>query len=138
MKKFSFDKSDDRLRIDADRFLTNDVILPGETNPHTHKVGPWLIEGPAGPCGVVWAKHEQIALDVAANEDLLEQFAIDEEDIEERENDGGAIVYLGDTSDAFDLDNCRVRRLSWRDFPAETQEAILLAREKGVEDLSEV
>jgi len=137
MRKYPIDKSDDRLRVDADRILVNDVILPGEANPH--KVGPWLITGlGSSPAALVWAKDEQKALDIAADADLLGEFAVAEEDIEDHEDTGGAIAHLGNYDDAFDIAHCNVRRLSWRDFPEETQEAIAMACEEGLEDLSEL
>jgi len=141
MRKYPLSVSDNRLTLDADRILANDVIVPGETNPH--KVGLWLIESVYGPLGAVWADNEADALDEAADEELLDALSLSEEDAEERTTGIGDdteedFARLGNDSSPFDLDNANIRRLAWTDIPKETQEALLLAREEGLEDLSEI
>ncbi len=81
-----------------DEFKLNDVILPWEYNPHN--VRPWVITSLCGVCGVVWASHEQDALDALCDEGLSLAFLVDEETEE--------TVGLGNASEPHDLTYCHI------------------------------
>lgn len=70
-------------QIDAKSILANNVVLPGETNPHN--VRPWLVISLFGPCGVVWADCMDDALDEIVDADLGKGFEVNVEDYTEDE-----------------------------------------------------
>ena len=81
-----------------EEFKLNDVILPWEYNPHN--VRPWVVSSLYGVCGVVWASHEQDALDALCDEGLSNAFLVDEE----TESTCG----LGNASEPHDLTYCHI------------------------------
>lgn len=129
---------DGKISLDADRILCNDVIAAGESNPH--KVGLWVIEGLYGPAAAVWESNEQDALDEAADADLMRAFHMDDDDVEDRTDENGdeEFARLGNEGDPYDLNDCHIRRIAWKDIPEETQEAFLLARDEGLETLADL
>lgn len=140
MRKYRLSTTDDRLSLDADRILCNDVVLPGDTNPH--KVGLWLIEGVYGPVAAVWASNEQDALDEAVDSDLMDAYLLSDEDAADRTKGSGDeteenFARLGNAGEPFDLDDVGMRRLSWKDLPQDLQGAFVAAAEEGFSDVDE-
>lgn len=113
----------------------------GEFNPHNKR---WfIVEGLYGVGAVVAADHEQDALDIAADNDLLGQHAIDVGDysadmaaivvahtdangiVEESMLDAARQTYdednsvtsLGNAGEPFDLTHCAIVACAWKDFP---------------------
>lgn len=138
IRKYPLSVSEDRLTLEADRILCNDVIAPGESNPH--KVGLWLVTGVFGPAAAVWSSNESDALDEAADAELMKGFHMDEDHVEDRTDEDGEehFARLGNEGDPYDLDDCHIQRIAWKDIPKETQEAFLAAREEGVETLADL
>lgn len=98
----------DFIELDAERILCNDIILPGEPNPHNVRL--WIVSAAFSNwptmLGAVWAAHEQDALDTLVNEGLGEALLIDESalasmDDDEREE----LAYLGNADEPCDLAN---------------------------------
>lgn len=73
----SFETERGSIELDTDRVMANDVIFPGEYNPH--HVRPWIIGNEYGALVLVWASHEQDAFDAAYDADMLAGLAVDEE-----------------------------------------------------------
>ena len=92
--------------IKEDRILCNDIILPGEYNPH--KVRPWLISAAFSNwptyLGVVWAPNEQDALDTVVNEGLGDALIVNEVGLSEMDEDEREeLTSLGGAGELCDL-----------------------------------
>jgi hypothetical protein len=140
MRKHQLSKSDDRLMLDADRILCNDVVVPGDTNPHN--VGLWLIEGLYGPVAAVWSSNEQDALDEAVDADLMDAYLLSDEDAAERTEGSGDdaeenFARLGNAGEPFDLDDVRMHKIAWKDLTQDLQGAFVAAAEEGFSDVDE-
>lgn len=119
--------------LDADRIL---LCADGDD-------GFFVISHTFGPVAAVCADHEENALDEAADAGLMKAFAMSDEDVEDRtEGDGDNteedFARLGNESDPYDLNDCSIRRVAWGDIPTETQEALLAARDEGLETLADL
>lgn len=88
------------VQLEADRILANNVILPGEYNPH--KVALWVIGNEYGPLGAVWAESMDDAFDELVDAGLGGGLLIDD-DGDEDENDDDGITRLGNAGEAADL-----------------------------------
>lgn len=136
MTKYKLTKSGEERDIvntlDADRILLCDN---NGANP-----GLFVISHTFGPVAAVWANHEEDALDEAADAELLGAFAMSDEDVKERtlKNGDEDFARLGNESDPYDLNDAHIRRISWKDIPAETQDALLLAIDEGFDSLADL
>jgi hypothetical protein len=140
MRKYQLSKTDDRVNLAADRILCNDVVLPGDTNPH--RVGLWLIEGVYGPIAAVWASNEQDALDEAVDSELMEGYRLSDEDAADRTKGSGDdaeedFARLGNAGEPFDLNDVGMHKLAWKDLPQDLQGAFVAAAEEGFSDVDE-
>lgn len=108
---------------DEDIVNIDDCIYAGEYNPHN--VRPWRIFYGSHTLAVVFADCEQDALDIAADAGKLVGFALTNEQAYER--DGREPAYLGDASDAYDIDELSIEPLAIpkRSFVAEFMAGIL-------------
>ncbi len=89
------------IELDADRILCNDVILPGEFNPHNVRL--WVIGNEFGALCAVWATEHE-ALDVAVDEStFLDCHKVKYPTAEELEAEDDDRTYLGNASELFDL-----------------------------------
>jgi len=81
----------------------DDYIPTGEFNPHN--VRPWLIHNEYGTLAIVYASHEQDALDEAVDGDKMDSCMVSPEDYAEAEREGHADEYanLGNAGEPFDL-----------------------------------
>lgn len=142
--------------------LCNNIIFPGEYNPHN--VRPWLISitisNTGGPQFIVWASDEQDALDEAADNGMLDCIALDDRNADERVvheddcpsnepeldpkfvnqccNSWENFARLGNAGEPFDLDNVHMEAL---DLDSQSKQFMMLlaeARGANVERLSDL
>jgi hypothetical protein len=106
------------IEVDTDRMLCNDVIFADEYNPN--RVRPWVIGNQFGPLCLVWAGHEQDALDAACDAGMLDGLALEPDNVAERSRDEcegdhpgtgeccpyppSGVMLLGNASEPFDVD----------------------------------
>lgn len=90
----------DCIDIDNDAILTNDVIFPGEYNPHNVRL--WVIGHEFGAIVALWASNEQDALDDMLDKGY-EQFLVQPDDVES-DPDGDKYTYLGNAGEPCNLD----------------------------------
>ncbi len=72
------------IEIDTKDILCEDMVFPGEYNPHNNR--PWLIELGGSYTSVfklVWASDEQDALDVACDYNMIDCRMIDDNNLED-------------------------------------------------------
>lgn len=92
------------IEIESERVLCNNVIFPGEFNPHNVRL--WVIGNEFGALCAVWASHEQDAMDEAVDANLLDSLQIDSADYEAMTQDErDDCAHLGNASEPFDLTN---------------------------------
>ena len=92
------------IELEDERILTNDVTFQNEYNPHNVQL--WVIGNEYGALCAVWGDCEQDALDEAIDNDLLNSFLVDDEDIEPELEEDGFYAYLGNAGEHADLTNC--------------------------------
>ncbi len=103
---------DDNTYYFADQVVNPAEYIPnGQFNPH--KMRPWLIWNEYGALAIVYAHHEQDALDEMADSDRLDSCLVSPEDLAEAERDGHADEFasLGNASEPFDLSYIGMREL---------------------------
>ena len=91
------------VEVESERVLCNNVILPWEFNPHAVRL--WAISNELGVLGVVWASHEQEALDVLVDENLGDSLIIAEEDRTEDD------AHAGNAGEPVNLDNVWIQQV---------------------------
>ena len=69
------------VTLTLDRMLCNDVTFPDERHPHAMRA--WVIGNEYGALCLVWASHEQEALDAACDAAMLDGLAVDEADYQQ-------------------------------------------------------
>lgn len=99
--------------------LINDVVLPGEYNPHNVRL--WVIGHEHGAIVAVWAAHAQDAFDNAVDANRLDMLLAPAEDCE-RDDNGYAM--LGNAGEAFDLDYAWIAEVEFNAL----RDSVLLAR----------
>jgi hypothetical protein len=92
--------------IDANRILANDVILPGEYNPHIY---PWLVISLYGPCGIAWARDIGDAIDEIVDAGLGKAFELQDTS---NQTDEDECAFCGNDSRPCDLTNVRAFELA--------------------------
>lgn len=97
-------------RLKPHNILSNNIVLPGEFNPH--RVGLYIIGNEYGPLVAVWASHEQDALDEATDAGKLNSFLMSAEDQAEYEREGWDVAYLGNAGEAANLDYAWIHRVT--------------------------
>lgn len=75
------------VELEDERILANNVIFPGEFNPHNVRL--WVIGNEYGALGAVWADCESDAIDELIDSDLGGGILIDEADADEETARGG-------------------------------------------------
>lgn len=141
MKKIALSKTDSTT-LDANRVLTNDVVLDGEYNPHN--VALWLVLNEYGTLAAVWAGNEQDALDLAVDEGLLDSCAVegpvsfDEKEQGYFDEGGATVTLLGNAGEPFYLDNVGMRRVPQSEMPVNLLIAFAEARGAGASTLEDV
>lgn len=100
------------VELEPKRVLCNDVMLPGDFNPHSVRL--WVIGNEYGAIGAVWAGNEQDALDQLVDSGLGNGLLIDEKDADEDS------ARLGNASEPANLDNAWMAEVEFipaRDWP---------------------
>jgi hypothetical protein len=107
-----------RIPIDANTYYFKDQVVnpdeyiaPGGFNPHNMR--PWLICNEFGPLAIVYAYHEQDALDEMVDSDRLDSCLLSPEDEKERTSPDGEEEFsrLGNAGEPFDLTYISIREL---------------------------
>lgn len=149
------------IDIDTKDILCEDMIFPGEYNPHNNR--PWLIELGGSYQSVfklVWATCEQDALDVACDNDMLDSIQLDDIEADERvvhEDDCPSndpeldpkfvnqccnywdnFARLGNAGEPFDLDNVGLTELDLTKQSLQFMMWLAEARGLGAGRLSEL
>jgi alpha-L-arabinofuranosidase len=111
------------VELEGERILCNNIILPGEFNPH--RIRLWVIGNEYGPLCAVWADCEQDAFDEATDAGMLDSFIVSPEDYEamnddEKEN----CAHLGNAGELANLDYAWVAEV---EFKPERDLSLLLA-----------
>ena len=113
--------------------LLNDVILPGEYNPHN--VRPWLLGAEYRPHCLVWASHEQDAFDAAVDAGKLDGMLIEPEDEAEAEQNE-RLTRLGNAGEPFDLTNAWIDEVDLMKNTCLEWANIAVAANEGMETLA--
>ncbi len=89
---------------DEDVVNSSEIIPQGESNPHS--VRPWLFHDHGFALAVVFADCLHDALDIAADANKLDRYAIDKADYEDYgvETDSPSCSFLGNAGEPFDID----------------------------------
>lgn len=87
---------------DADIVELDDWIPAGEYNPHN--VRPWLLHDHGVTLAVVFAEHEQDALDAAVDAGKLDGFQVMPENLGDYPEEEG-LTFLGNASEPFDIES---------------------------------
>ncbi len=110
--------------------LANYVVFPWEYNPN--RIRPFLILSEFGPVALVWAEHEQDALDEAVDSNLMDGFQVSQEDYDKAsEDEREDWTPLGNAGEPFDLSNVDIAELDASKFPPELVALFASAREGG-------
>jgi len=107
MSKITLHLKHGDVDVKKEDILCNDVILPGEYNPHNKRL--WVIANEYGVLGALWADHEQDALDELIDRDMGKSLLVDEDSLkdmtaEEQEE----LAHLGNAGEPCDLTNVSV------------------------------
>ena len=91
--------------VDTKCIANNDIMLPGEYNPHNVRL--LIIGNEYGVLGAVWASNESYALDELVDQGLGAALLVDEEYEQEMIKDGygDEISYLGNAGEPASLTN---------------------------------
>jgi hypothetical protein len=94
-----------QITFNDDDVVNPDEFIPaGEYNPHN--VRPFLLHDHGFTLAIVFADCLQDALDIAADEERLDRFAVAADDV-----DGEGLAYLGNAGNPFDIESIDVVEL---------------------------
>jgi len=102
-QSFPFASNVPFAELEDENILCNNVIFPGEFNPHNVRL--WVIGNEFGPLCALWADCEQDAIDEGIDSGKLDGIMLSEEDAMEREADGDDISLGGNASEPYDSDH---------------------------------
>lgn len=125
-----------------ENILANDVTFPWEGHPH--HMTAWLFGIPISNAiygaYVVWASHEQDAMDELADSGLLDQYQVDEDELKKMTQDeiDNDFVALGNASEPFDLQNGHIEKVKFATVPLELMCMWAEARGQGKKTLEDV
>lgn len=114
-------------KLEAERILTNDVILPWERHPHNMRM--WVIWNELGSLCAVWASHEQDAFDEACDRGMLESMLV-EDDSELTEQERDEYASLGNAGELHDLQYAGIGVAEW-DFDRDRVVLCAMAQARG-------
>jgi hypothetical protein len=101
------------IELEDEKVLCNNVVLPGDFNPHTCKL--WVVGHELGAVGAVWADCEQDALDELIDSGLGDSFLIDKHDFDAMdEHEREDVAYLGNASEPCNLDNAWIQAVEFK------------------------
>jgi len=97
--KFKLPGKERVYEVEPDRIALNNVIFPGEYNPH--KVRLWVLGNQFGVMGAVWADNMSDAFDELVDQDLGAGILVDEDDYDEDERED--LARLGNAGEPADM-----------------------------------
>lgn len=95
--------------IEPENILANNVIFPGEFNPHNVRL--FVIGHEFGAIAALWASHDQEAFDILCDKNLSGAFL---EDDQNQENEDGALAHLGNAGELHNLDNAWIAEVEFK------------------------
>jgi len=98
-QSFPFASNVPLVEMEDENILCNNVILPGEFNPHNVRL--WVLGNEYGPLVAVWADCEQDVIDEAIDSGKADGILIDEETISE-DSDKDDVCRGGNAGEAYD------------------------------------
>lgn len=112
--KISLPAGKDReIELKPEEVLCNDIVLPGEFNPHNTRL--WAINNEYGYLGAVWAQNEQDALDELVDADLGAGLLLDPEDVKKMDDEErDELSYLGNAGEPADLQYAGITEIKWK------------------------
>lgn len=133
---------DNRIYIDdSTYYFADDVVNPaeyiptGEFNPHNMR--PWLIGNEYGVLAIVYAHHEQDAMDEMADSGKLDGHRAEESELTQNEygedvDDCGTVMSrLGNAGEPFDLTNIWMRELPNKQYAKIKRHFIAMSGDHG-------
>jgi hypothetical protein len=100
-------------KVEAERVLCNDIILPWESNPG--KVRLKLVISTYGPLGAVWASDDGEALDILVDADLAGAILIDKDAFEKMDPaERDYVHYAGNAGEPVDLTNVVIEDVNFQ------------------------
>jgi hypothetical protein len=135
-------KFEDRIEIDdSTYYFADDVVNPDEYianggfNPH--HIRPWLIGNEFGVLGIVYASHEQDAMDELADAGKLDGHLVKMEETTVGENGetlddcGAELTHLGNAGEPFNIDNVWMRELPNKQYAKIKRHFIAMSGDHG-------
>ena len=108
MKKIALPLKHGEIELEVDRIRCDDIILPGEFNPHNKRL--WVTMSRYGALGATWADNMQEALDELVDHDLAGNLLVDENDVSKMsENEQEELSRLGNAGEFCDLTDVDVQ-----------------------------
>jgi hypothetical protein len=118
-------------------YFREDVINPDEYIPtgsfNPHNMRPWLIGNEYGVLAIVYAHHEQDALDEMVDSDRLDSCLLSDEDVIERTDADGNedFARLGNAGEPFNLDYIWMRELPNKQYAKIKRHFIAMSGDHG-------
>ena len=99
------------VTVAADRIFCDGAVFPasvdGGTRYNPRNIRAWVIGNVYGALALVFAAHDQAALDVATDAGLMGRFAIDPLEY------GDDVTFLGSADEPHCLDDCWIAQVGW-------------------------
>ena len=126
------------VELVPERIRCDDIILPGEFNPHNKRL--WVTLSRYGALGATWADHIQEALDELVDRDLAGNILVDEADVAKMDEDEQEeLARLGNAGEPCDLTDVDVQEVVFK--PERDWKLLCMfaeARGAGVSNLGEL
>jgi len=108
MRKIALPLKHGEVELDVDRIRCDDIILPGEFNPHNKRL--WVTMSRYGALGATWADNMGEALDELVDHDLAGNLLVDEKHLSEMdEAEQEELARLGNAGEPCDLTDVDVQ-----------------------------
>lgn len=135
--KIIIDSNPDGIMVNADIIMCNNIIFPGEYNPHN--VRPWIIGNEYGVLAIAWADCEQDALDEAVDDGLMDECLVDDKEFTTTDKtEQSELAYLGNASEPFDLTNVWIKPIKLNKQNIKLMMAFAECRGAGSDKLSDI
>lgn len=121
--KLKHQYSFDDVTVKPERFLLNDVNWPWESHPHGMKAYLWH-DGQGYNGAVVWASHDQDAIDELVDSDLLDIYLVDDKDVSDEAEERGEYLRAGNASEPFAIQESKLVPIDWKNAPPELIAAV--------------
>lgn len=138
MHKITLPLKNGEVELAPERIRCDDVILPGEYNPHHKRL--WVTVARYGALGATWADNVQEALDELVDHDLAGNILVDEAHVASMdEAEQEELARLGNAGEPCDLTDVDVQEVV---FKPERDWKLLCkfaeARGRGCDNLGEL